>query len=281
MKNKVLNLLWKKFIYNGHLLSLGTVAIAISVLALMKIDFSLLFLILMYSITFIVYSFDRNFDIEKDDSKVRSELSATNKREIIIASILLAITLGITSLSKNFLVFGLFLFLSVFGLLYTIFFKKLTRFVLGFKSYYVALLYSMVIIFIPPFYNLSYSPEIFLLFIFFTLRWFINTSFCDIKDIDSDRKDGYKTFACRFNQGSFIRFLSIFNIFSALPLIIGVLFYSLPFWSLLYLLTIPYAFYFFSLPQKKADLQIVTNEWADGEILLWLLLSIIIKIWNI
>jgi 4-hydroxybenzoate polyprenyltransferase len=108
-----------------------------------------------------------------------------------------------------------------------------------------------------------------LLFIFYFIRIYISNAACDVKDVKSDKRRGLKTLFVTFGVKNSTRILNLINVSSGLLIIYGVLMGIIPNYSLGILLTIPYAFFYFSLYQKVNN-EVLANLVVDGEFLLWL-----------
>lgn len=270
---KILKAIWDEFIYGGHLLAIGPVIIVLVSSRLLNVTTSVVLLFAIYLITYSVYSFDRHIDAENESSELRKSKYGS-ARLLRVLLIFFAIFVALVLLRENTYRLLLGVFLIVLGLCYGLFFKRISSFVPGFKSFFVSLIFSSVIFFIAIQIEIV-SAELILLFVFFAARWFINTSFCDIKDRSHDKQADIKTFATIFSVTAFKKFILILNIISAIPLLIGVIRYSLPVVSLLLLLPTPYYFYLFFLHDRnRVNLQTLCNVWADSEPFLWLLVVI-------
>jgi len=155
-------------------------------------------------------------------------------------------------------------------MLYTTLFKKLTKYVVGFKSFIAALFYALMVFLLVIYYKAPINTAVILVFVFYYLRIFISNAACDVKDIESDKKRGFKTIAISLGENRAMKFLNILNIASGLVIVWGVYVSILPTFSLALLLTIPYASYYFYLNSKTTSKEIFTNAIVDGEFLLWM-----------
>lgn len=88
-------------------------------------------------------------------------------------------------------------------------------------------------------------------FFFIFLRELINPCFCDLKDIESDKKENLKTFPIVFGKKKVVRILSGINVISGIPIIIGVYLGLLPKFALILFLILFYTVYYFSRINKK------------------------------
>jgi 4-hydroxybenzoate polyprenyltransferase len=176
----------------------------------------------------------------------------------------------ISIFNKNFpgLIFAVFLLLL--GFLYSEIFKKLTQKIIGFKSFFVSLMWSLLVLFLTVYYSVPINLAIFLFFVFVFLRFFVSVSFFDIKDIKTDKQEGLKTLAVVLTQQKLLQLLGLINILAILPLIIGVYLRVLPISSLMLFLTVPYTFFYFKqLENKKINPSFLYNVIVDGEFIFW------------
>lgn len=279
---RIFKSIWSEFIYGGHLLALGPTIIVFVCLKLLDLPVVFSLLVEVYLITFIVYFFDRYSDLDKESSFVR--IQRFNSYKKLVPFILLVISFIVYAImrEKGIIVLLFAFLLLALGFGYSLVFKKATKYIVGFKSFYVALVFSSVSFFVTIYYTYPLNWSILLLFLFFLIRWFANTTFCDIKDRDQDEKTGLKTYAVVLSTQAFYNFLSIINFISITPIIIGIYFGFLPIYAIFLFFVVPYFEYCLILAKKNNyDIQKVTNEWADGEALLWLFLILIGgKLWG-
>lgn len=272
---KTLKNIWEEFIHGGHLVALGSVIIVICYAIIRQLPISLSLIIGIYLITYIIHLLDRYGDIKKESSPERiSHYKNYEGRIKVITTISL---LGLIAVFANrglVMVLISFLLLSL-GLFYGVFFKKITKYVVGFKSYYTSLAFASVIIFAAYYYNAKFDLALLFIYLFFALRWFCDTTFCDIKDIEQDKREGLKTFAATFDKKLLYKFFYTVNLISIIPLVYGVYLGVLPGYSLSLSLSALYCFYYLFLSKKEnANFQKLSNVWADGEPAVWLLLII-------
>jgi len=165
----------------------------------------------------------------------------------------------------------------IIGIFYTQRFKKLTKRVLGFKNLYISASFGLLTILVGLYYAV-FNWSVFFIFLFIFLRIFINTVFCDIKDIESDKDEGLKTFPVIFGKEKTLNLLHILNPLSFLPIIIGVYLNILPGIAIILLI-----FYFYDLYylKKSEDKNTNVNNFLyvipDIEVLLWPIVLILTK----
>ncbi|MCX6764181.1 MAG: UbiA family prenyltransferase [Candidatus Nealsonbacteria bacterium] len=273
MIKKALNSIRNEFVYGGHLLSLGASSIVFTSAILLGIKITWDCLFIVYLGMQSAYLYNRYKDFKKDyltnPERTKHFEKYVSKIPIIIGIFILIIILMLYYFSTpKILFFGLSLLLM--SLLYSKIFKNLTKKIVGFKGFYVSLMWASLSLFLIFYYYLSFSLSLFFILVFIFLRWTINTSFCDIKDIESDKKEKLLTLAVVLRKEKLIKFLNILNILSFLPIILGVFFNLFPFYSIILVFTVFYAFYYFKQVNNLVISQnFLYNVIVDGEFILW------------
>jgi 4-hydroxybenzoate polyprenyltransferase len=271
-----------EFIYGGHLLSAGAVGIVFTAAILLDIKITWDFVLIVYLLTYIAYSYNRFMELRGDSLTNSSRTNHINKYarifpHLLFISFVLLFCLLIIFGNINSVIFGFIMIIG--GILYTNLFKKLTDKIVGFKSLYVSLVWASLVIFLGIYYNISLDLAILLFFIFVFLRWIINTSFCDLKDIEEDRKEGLRTFVVVFGGRQWLKYLLLLNILTAIPIIQGVYLRLFPFYSIFVLVSIPYVFYYFiRLKKDPQRVNYFSDVFADAEFILWPIFVIIGRI---
>lgn len=270
---KIVNSIWNEFVYGGHLLSFGAVSIVYTASILLDIRITWDFLLVVYLGTESVYLYNR-FKEYKVDFLTNPERTEHIKKYvkyipfIIFLMTFSAIVFVVYFNKISALILGLLLL--ILGLFYSLFFKKITEKIIAFKSFFVSLMWSLLVLFLAIYYSAPINLALFLFFVFVFLRWLINTTFFDIKDIETDRQEGLKTLAVVLKQSKLWQLLSIIAILAVLPLIIGVYLRVLPISSLMLFLTIPYTFFYFKqLENKNISPYFLYNVIVDGEFIFW------------
>lgn len=271
---KIVNSIWNEFVYGGHLLSFGAVSIVYTASILLDIRITWDFLLVVYLGTESVYLYNR-FKEYKVDFLTNPERTEHIKKYvkyipfIIFLMTFSAIVFVVYFNKISALTFGLLLL--IIGLLYSLFFKKITEKIIAFKSFFISLMWSLLVLFLAIYYSAPINLALFLFSVFVFLRFFVSVSFFDIKDIKTDKQEGLKTLAVVLKQSTLWQFLSIIAILAVLPLIIGVYLRVLPISSLMLFLTIPYTFFYFKqLENKNISPYFLYNVIVDGEFIFWL-----------
>jgi 4-hydroxybenzoate polyprenyltransferase len=148
---------------------------------------------------------------------------------------------------------------------------------MGFKNYYTSFFWAISIFLIPLFYKINnIAPYLYLLaFLFF--RIVINTVFFDLKDTESDKARGIKTFPAEIGKDKTIFFLHILNLFSFLPIILGIIYNQLPTTVLFLLITVIGHMYYLIYARSSNDenLRKLSYILIDGEYILWPLIILV------
>jgi 4-hydroxy-3-methylbut-2-enyl diphosphate reductase len=269
---KILNSIWNEFVYGGHLLSLGLVSVVFSSAILLDIKITLDFLIIVYLGTQIAYLYNRYKEFKKDYLTNPERTQHLKIYIHYIPWIILCFSLALFGIlyynRPNDIIIGAILILL--GIAYSKFLKKFTKKIAGFKNIFVSLMGLLLIFFLAHYYGSSFALSLVLIVIFVCLRWFINSSFFDIKDIKIDEKEGLLTLPIIWGEKKSLNILKSVTIIAAIPIILGYYLKFFPIFSLMLLFTIPYSFYYFKKSQdKKANSAFLYNVIVDGEFILW------------
>jgi len=273
---KILTFIWREFIYGGHLQSLGAVSIVFisAFLCGLKVTWDCLFA--TYLLFYPLYLYNRFKEIHRDyltnpqrTLHFKKYLKWMPKILWIAIFSLIVILLYFSNIYA--FVFGLLLL--IFGLLYTVVFKDLTRKFFLFKNFYVSLFFAALI----PFFFLYYSYNFFdfkftLLFfgLFVFIKSFLMQVFFDVKDIESDKRENLLTLPVILGRENAFKFLYLFNLLVVIPfIIIGVIFKIAPYIFLVFLFSIPFNFLCYRLAREQKYSGYILES---GEFILWLLL---------
>jgi len=262
-----------EFIHGGHLLSLGCSAITLSIMLLVHTLIRWEFLLIVYFGTYCIYNYDHYKGLNIDSLNNSNRSNHLKKYNKIVPVIIIIYAIGFFSLlivfgSLQSLIFGGALLFS--GLFYTRKVKKLTEKIVGFKNFYTSLSIASLILFTGVYCSYQIGIVLLLLFVFMFFRLIVNTCFCDIKDIDTDRKYRIKTFPIILGKEKFLSILHVINILSFIPLLIGVYLHILPIFSLILVISIVYCFYYIQkAKQQRTNIQSLSSIMVDGEFAFW------------
>jgi 4-hydroxybenzoate polyprenyltransferase len=222
-----------EFINGGHLVGLSFAFIGLATMLIF--DFALRWevALMIYFVTVAVYGFDHYHDLKNDSVNSNARVKYIKRREHIVP---FQLALFITSYMILLLTFGtlstiiLGTCILLLGISYSLYFKRFTKTIVGFKNIYVASTVSLGILFTTAFYNMSIPVEIMFFIGYIGISVFLNCSFCDIKDMESDNKQGLKTLPLLLGKQRFFRFLIIMNSLSLSVLGLLVYFQFIPFY---------------------------------------------------
>lgn len=249
---------------------------------------NILVIVTAYLTTFIVYSFNYlnefDDDVVTDPTKVSFLKSRKNRFKLII---IYYIILNIILLCYSFYLYGNFSFIVFIlillfgGILYTVIFKVLTRYIPGFKSVYCTALWAYAgSLYVTFFYSESINVFYAFMFAYMFIKLLINAIFFDIKDMDSDRNKNLKTIPLLLGKPTTILLLTILNLFSIVFLFYGVFSNFIPFYGVsLSILSIYTEYYLLKgLASNQKVIVRYTYVMADTEFILWPLVVLIGKL---
>jgi len=270
--NKIKSGIKNEFIHGGHLVSVASPALAISTMILLGLSIRWEFIIITYLGTLCIYNYDYIKGLKMDylENVNRSKHIQKYQKLRILALIFYGI--GFLSMlvyfgNVNSIVFGIALL--IIGLAYTDIFKRFTKKIAGFKNLYTSISFSMLILFTPIYYSYPINSLFLIFFIFVILQFIVDTSFCDMKDLNSDKKNKFKTLPIIFGKVNFLRFILVINLISFVILIISIHINILPFFSIV---LIPFFIYrmFYIIKAKKPQVNIIKlSALVDAEYFFW------------
>lgn len=269
---KIFKLIKDEFIFGGQITSFGAVSVLIAFSLALKIPVSRLFLLLTYLGVHSVYLFDRYRDMKDDDitNHERVDYLKNHRKTILIVVIgFLVATIIIFSCIKGIIIALAGSALFIAGFAYAVFFKKITKKLVGFKDFYVAISYTLLLVIYLYYKKVPIDLTAFMLLSFVFLRYLIAEAFYDLKDIKEDKQNGLRTFALIWPERKFFAFLNILNILSAIPIMVGIIYGHLPTYSSALLLLVPYFNYYSKKSQTTKNIALYSYIYCDGEYLLW------------
>lgn len=270
---QVLKFMKNEFVYGGHLISLGASSVVFTSAIILDIKITWDFIVIVYLIFYIIYSYNRLKEFKNDLST--NSLRVGHLRiykkylPLIIFLYLLLITFLVSYFGNPESIFFGFLIL-ILGLFYTVYFKKVTKKIVGFKSLYVSFVWALLVIFLALYYSFSINLSVLLIFSFIFLRLMTNTVFFDVKDLESDKACNLKTIPVFLGEKKTLIFVYIINIFSFIPLVYGVYKNLFPLFPLILIIFCFYSFYYLRLAKDiRINIQNLSYILVDGEYLLW------------
>lgn len=271
--NKVKFFLKNEFIYGGHLVSLVSPSLAFVTMMLFNMALAWEFLIIAYLGTYCIYNYDRYRGVNVDNSSNLKRSSHIQKnlkiRYLVLVGYgtLFFILLSLFS-SIQSIIFGSFLLML--GILYADIFKKYTSKIIGFKNLYTSFSFSLLVIFTAIYCNYTIGWAFLVFFAFVFLHFIVDTSFCDIKDMDSDKKQNLKTLPIYFGKQKFLTFLNLLNIISFVILFIAVVINIVQPIAIALIVFCLYRIYYINKAKNsKADIQHLSSVVVDAEYFFW------------
>jgi 4-hydroxybenzoate polyprenyltransferase len=281
---KILKFVWNEFIFGGHLPSLGSAAIVLFSGILLNIKITWDCLLISYLIFYLIYLYNRFKEIDIDyltnpqrTSHLKTYFSKISKFFYVIIFIIIASLIYFSNIWA--LMFGLFLLL--FGWLYTVVFKKITQKIIIFKNLFVSAVFALLVFFPIIYYSHSLTISLLsialLIVVFVYFKAFMMQIFFDVKDAESDKKQGLLTFPVIFGKEKILNVLGIISLLSTapIPIIFSLYFNVFPTSTLMLLLTIPFNLYCFSRAKNQKYSSYILES---SEFIFWPILIIIGKI---
>ena len=219
--HKVLKFLYTEIAYNGHLQTLSSLALVIFSSMLLEIEITWDSLLILYLSLYFIYLYNRYKELDIDQITNRARTDHLKKFEKKIPLILFINFLLVSALLlffANFIIFLFVLAIIVFGLLYTVYFKKLTRKVFLFKNYYVAFTAAILVFYPIIYYSFQLSHALsngIALAVFVFLRTMQMQIILDLKDIEGDRREKLLTMGVLWGKEKILNFLKFSSIITA------------------------------------------------------------------
>ncbi len=166
------------------------------------------------------------------------------------------------------------------GALYTVFFKRVTRYLTGFKSYYVTGVWVLTIALLYEMYTAralaGFLPAI---MAFLYVRLLANAIFYDLRDVRSDRRDGLKTIPVALGWKRTIGLLYLLCVVAQALLLAGVMAGFVPSPALGLSLFTAYNLFYVRLAHVRGEGGMTAGHYvlADIEFLLWPIMGLAIR----
>ena len=276
--------LLNEVMYGGYYAALSSPLLILSVSILLNTKCDVQIMAMSYLLPLIVYSYDYYKDLKKDNA-VNSERTAflsekSKKYPLILTSYILTL-IFLIFLFSNVKLTLFIMGLVVSGILYTTAFKGVTKRIPFFKNIYTAITWAMGgTFFLIFYYSMGITTPFLLIFLVIFIRILINIIFFDLKDIDADRNEGLKTLPAILGKKKSINFLHLMNMFSFIPILLGVYLGWIPNFALALLIFFFYVFYYIKKSENLEgdNLHRISHTMADSEFVMWPLVLIIAKL---
>lgn len=276
---KAFKIIWNEFVYGGHLVSVGLACIVILAAILLGIKLTWDFPVVIYLLSLAPCLFGRYFGLKEDalTNPERSEYLGNKAKMIpyiVAVLLLLMFTILVAYHRYSIILFATCLILLSF--IYDLYLKKLTRVIVGFKNYFIGIVFTSLIFMLAISYSYQFSLSFILVTVFIFIMSAMGAAFSDIKDIESDKKAGLKTFAVVLGRERLLYGLSFFIILALISIFVGVYLRILPSFALMLFLVLPYNIMLF-LESRKPDVKVdfLYGAAFDSQLILWLLLVLI------
>lgn len=281
--NKFIKFVYEEFIYGGHLLSFSAIGvILISVLVLnIKISWEFLTIAYLGAQSFYLFNLYKEFNEDFLTNPERTKHVEKYLKYIpYIIFILLIIILTIGYFKKiQIQILGFIFLVIIGGLIYTKYLKRFTQKIPAFKNFFASIIGALLVLLPVIYYSHPIDLSVYLLMFFLFLKWFVTTSFLDVKDIAEDKKYGLLTLPIILTKNKLFNLLTLITILSLLPISIGVYFNLFPKFSLLFILTLPYTLYYLIKLKSKITNDVFLNYiFVDGEYIAWPIFIFLIKL---
>lgn len=277
--NKILKFIYTEIAYNGHMQTIGSLFKSIFAAQLFAIKITWSFSIIVYLSLYLIYIYNRykEMGIDRLTNIIRTE--HLKKFDKYIPSIIFIIILSLIIFLYFFSTIKFSIFLGVaiiLGLLYTDYFKGLTKKIPMFKNYYVASTFAISIFFPFLYYDKPIQPVlagVFGIAFFAFLRGIHMQIILDLKDIEGDGQCGLLTLGVIYGKEKVLNFLKYSSIISAgiIPILI-YLFLGLTPAVLILPVLIIFDFYIIYLIKKGSFNAYVLES---GEFIFWSILVVV------
>ncbi len=281
---QITTLVFKEFIYGGHFQSFGAAGIAFVACVLLNIEFTWDGFIVVYLMFYPLYLYNRYKELDIDETtnpdRTRHFRNYIKIMPVILWSVIFLV-IGMVIFYSNIATLGFSLVLLILGMLYTVFFKKVTRNIIIFKNLYVSAFFSSLV-----FYPVVYFEQIFttsllfkaiILAVFVYLKAFIMQVFLDIKDIESDKKERLLTIPTLLGKYQTIRYLQFFDfgVSIVFPVIFSLVLNTFSGLSWVFALATPFLFYCYKLVKEGNYYGYILRS---GEFLSWFFMMLLLPL---
>ena len=241
--------IWKEFIFGGHLFALGATCVVAMCSLLFGLPIGLDLLLVTYLIFYPIYLYDytqgANDDVLTNSARA-NYLSGNKKAYFVIAGSFAVLTMLFIHFSNSITMLLGFAVL-VLGLLYSSYFKKLTKKIIAFKNLFVSAVWALLVLFFFFYYSVPITAAALIMAGFVFTRMVAIQILFDVRDVDGDRKNGLLTIPVVMGNHKEFGLLKCLNIASIALLSFAVYFHILPLISLSF---VPVMFYAFSYIRK-------------------------------
>lgn len=239
---KMLISFWKEFIFGGHLFALGAACVVAMCSLLFGLPIGLDLLLVTYLIFYPIYLYDYTQGATDDllTNSARAKYLSGNKKTYIIVGGSFAVLTMLFMHFSNSMTMLLGFFVLVLGLLYSSYFKQLTKKIIAFKNFFVSAVWALLVLFFFFYYSAPITKAALIMTGFVFTRMVAIQILFDVRDIEGDRKNGLLTIPVVMGDHKEFGLLKCLNFASIALLVLSVYFGLLPFISLSF---VPVMFY--------------------------------------
>lgn len=263
----------------GHLLALGTASMAACASILMGQNPTIPLLVMAYLFSFGAYMLNRSSEMQEDETTnpVRTKYLGGRRKYLPAITVgCFAVGYALAAL-RNLVFFGALLIPLLLALAYSVGSRRFVKFVgarrlkdkLLVKNVAVSFGWSLIPILVGLYFH-AVPALLTALGVFIFLRLLVNTILFDVRDVEGDKKFGVRTIPTVYGTVRAFTLMGVFDVTSALCMILAVLTGLLPTYSLAFLFFTLYSFWYRALARRPGiNLSFVCDVLADGEYLLW------------
>lgn len=282
----IFNKIFNEIIYGGHMPALDTSAMVFTTTLILGFIPTIDLIVAAYLFTFGSYTLNRVRESEGDALSNPERTKFILGRTKYVNHVIFLCYVGSLSIAiaRSTTFFAALMAPLLLSYLYNIGSKKFVP-VIGtstlkekflVKNIVVSAGWGLVVFLTLIYYNGNLSTTVFSVFIFIFLRVFVNTVFCDIRDVKSDSAVGMRTIPIVFGVKKTKYFLLVVNTFSGIFVFFAVLAGFLPPMAhIVNLLTIFGYYYLIRSLRPKADMVYLCDFVAEGEELVSVPLAIL------
>ncbi len=274
--------------YGGHISGLHTSALAFTTALLLGYTPALGLLLTAYLFTYASYTLNRKKEWQQDLTSLPERTQYVLRRarySNIIITVSYVIAFAIAFLT-NLIFFAALLVPLILSYLYNVGSKRFVPIIgvsrlkekLLVKNIVVSAGWGLAALLTLLYYLGPFSATVLIIFAFITLRLFVNTVFCDIRDVKGDAETGIKTLPIVLGVRRTRFLLIIINTLSGLFVLLAIFAGLLPPMAHIVNLVTLYAYYYILKSfSPKANMAYLTDFVADGEGLVMIPLAILGK----
>ncbi|WP_406661305.1 UbiA family prenyltransferase [Methanolobus sp. ZRKC3] len=235
--------LWKELVFGGHLFAIGSVSVMLMCAAIFLLPASIEIMCISYLLFYIIYlnDYSKGVCVDKITNSGRASYLQSRGSNFILINLASCLFFVLLLLSGNNGLIITGTLILVLGLLYGNVFKDLTKKIIGFKNFYVAAVWSFMVLFffLQQSVDLTYGALMLAFFVF--LRMMNLQIMFDMRDFNGDMEEGLLTFPVRFGLQRNMTLMRIINVLSVVFMTICVLSGILPLASLSIIVVAYYA----------------------------------------